>query len=137
MEQVFDHSADGNSARYFGQLVVNRFVPVEISDELLVRQDLRLDEPKENSRSMLSEQFVSLQNSDKRNWILDADCREVDPELFFTVGNSDNKPAKIICGNCTSKEDCLQFALSIDEKFGIWGGMTRTERIEYKNKQKF
>jgi WhiB family redox-sensing transcriptional regulator len=36
--------------------------------------------------------------------------------------------AKTICSECTIRSKCLQFALSEDMEYGIWGGMTRIER---------
>lgn len=35
--------------------------------------------------------------------------------------------AKNICKGCTVKEPCLDYALN-NESFGIWGGMSETER---------
>lgn len=38
------------------------------------------------------------------------------------------KIAKSLCAECLVKDECLEFALRNNEKFGIWGGMTERER---------
>ncbi len=36
--------------------------------------------------------------------------------------------AKAICGVCPVMEPCSSHAVKIREPFGIWGGLTETER---------
>jgi WhiB family redox-sensing transcriptional regulator len=33
-----------------------------------------------------------------------------------------------VCRGCVVREECLEYALSNGEKFGIWGGMSERER---------
>ena len=33
-----------------------------------------------------------------------------------------------ICGVCPVKVDCLDYAMEIREPYGIWGGLTESER---------
>lgn len=41
---------------------------------------------------------------------------------------------KEICGLCRVREMCLKYALANDEKYGVWGGLSRPERLrELKN----
>lgn len=40
------------------------------------------------------------------------------------------KRAKEICLECGVRDDCLDYALSIREQHGIWGGLTENERRE-------
>lgn len=40
------------------------------------------------------------------------------------------KRAKEICTDCGVREACLEYALSIREQHGIWGGLTENERRE-------
>jgi WhiB family transcriptional regulator, redox-sensing transcriptional regulator len=35
---------------------------------------------------------------------------------------------KRICMACPVREECLDYALSNDERFGIWGGLSERER---------
>ena len=38
------------------------------------------------------------------------------------------RTAKAICEDCLVRVSCLDYALSIHEPFGIWGGLTEHER---------
>ena len=37
-------------------------------------------------------------------------------------------PAKLLCGRCEVRGECLEFALDTHEEFGIWGGLSTAER---------
>lgn len=72
------------------------------------------------------------------NWRDNARCRDMDGEkadrLFFSdelVGDMARvaiQEAKAMCGQCPVAADCLYFAMTTQEKHGIWGGMTTEER---------
>lgn len=36
--------------------------------------------------------------------------------------------AKAICSGCAVRQECLDHALAVNERYGIWGGMTENER---------
>ena len=36
--------------------------------------------------------------------------------------------AKSVCAACPVRVECLQHALAVDERYGIWGGLTHDER---------
>jgi WhiB family redox-sensing transcriptional regulator len=63
-----------------------------------------------------------------KTWQSRANCMGVDPELFFPERGSSTREAKEVCRGCVVREDCLEFAISNGEKFGIWGGMSERER---------
>lgn len=69
-------------------------------------------------------------------WEERALCRNVeDPTLFFPEhGNRSPAKAKRICRRCDVKDECLEAALTNDERFGIWGGLTEKERREIKRR---
>lgn len=48
--------------------------------------------------------------------------------IFFPDRGESAAPAKTACGRCPVKNECLEFALSNGEKFGIWGGASERER---------
>ncbi|MES8969273.1 WhiB family transcriptional regulator, partial [Cutibacterium acnes] len=33
-----------------------------------------------------------------------------------------------ICESCEVRQECLEYALANDERFGIWGGLSEMER---------
>ncbi len=45
--------------------------------------------------------------------------------------------AKSICQGCCVSQDCLNYALRIDEPHGIWGGKTELERKKLNLTQRF
>ncbi|MHA3024092.1 WhiB family transcriptional regulator [Mycobacterium sp. BMJ-28] len=69
------------------------------------------------------------------DWRHLARCRDSDPDLFF---HPDEEPAQSrrrrvanaqqICADCPVRWECASFALDGGEDFGIWGGMSETDR---------
>ena len=63
-----------------------------------------------------------------RRWQEQANCLGVDPDLFFPERGASTKEAKAVCRGCEVRAECLEYALSHGEKFGIWGGLSERER---------
>jgi hypothetical protein len=66
------------------------------------------------------------------HWSDQANCAGRNPNIFYP-GQGDDvgvARAKLICRRCDVKDECLAAALARGEPFGIWGGLTRTERRE-------
>ena len=63
-----------------------------------------------------------------RPWVAEAECRGVDPDLFFPENGAPTNEAKAVCGRCPVQHECLQYALEAGEKFGVWGGRSEKER---------
>ena len=65
-------------------------------------------------------------------WIEQALCRQVDPDLFVGDGNSAEikykaQKAKAICKHCPVIDDCRAYAITLAKQgqiHGIWAGMT-------------
>ncbi len=62
------------------------------------------------------------------SWQADALCAQTDPEAFFPEKGGSTRDAKKVCGGCTVKSRCLEYALENDERFGIWGGLSERDR---------
>jgi len=73
------------------------------------------------------------------NWNLDdewrarAACSDVDPDLFFPIGVTGPAipqiaAAKAVCARCEVRAQCLEFAISTNQEYGIWGGASEEER---------
>ena len=67
------------------------------------------------------------------NWRSAGACLSADPDLFFpisSVGPAERRiaRAKQICAGCGVRRECLEFALSQDQIYGIWGGTTVEDR---------
>ena len=71
---------------------------------------------------------IASSQSEPRVWQEYANCLGVDPDLFFPERGASTKEAKEVCRGCVVRDECLEYALSNGEKFGIWGGMSERER---------
>lgn len=88
----------------------------------------------------MSERMSSLarlfQVEDENDWRRRAACSGLDPELFFSSEDLENRQerrereaaAKAVCGRCQVSDECLAYALEARERYGIWGGLTADER---------
>jgi len=70
------------------------------------------------------------------HWQGRAACRGPNTIIFFPPSHFERKDerearearAKSICHSCPVQRQCLDYALSIREPHGIWGGLTEAER---------
>lgn len=62
------------------------------------------------------------------DWQKRALCAQTDPEAFFPEKGESTREGKQICTGCEVKAECLEYALSNEERFGIWGGLSERER---------
>jgi len=78
---------------------------------------------------------LSAQRGDD-SWQVKAACRGPQAAVFFPPPVFERKDEKIdresrakeICQSCAVRKDCLDYALSIREPHGIWGGLNEVER---------
>lgn len=83
----------------------------------------------ETGWSLLPEAFLDLLNHpEPPKWQESALCAQSDPEAWFPEKGGSVKEAKRICGLCPVREECLQFALDNNERFGVYGGLSERER---------
>ena len=63
-------------------------------------------------------------------WRAKAACQGLNPDIFYpaTEDDADAEPAKVVCDVCPVREACLEHALAVREKHGVWGGLTERER---------
>lgn len=71
---------------------------------------------------------ILAQLEDRPTWMAHADCRDLDPRLFYPVRGQPTGPAKQVCQACPVRQACLEYALANREKHGIWGGTTVRDR---------
>jgi len=73
----------------------------------------------------------------KEAWQTRAACRGEKLASFFSppfqserreIKIRRERLAKSICSSCPVRQECLEYALSIPEPHGIWGGLNETER---------
>lgn len=61
-------------------------------------------------------------------WMAQALCAQVDPELFYPQRGDPARAARTLCATCPVRPPCRAYALTQGERFGIWGGLSETER---------
>ena len=66
------------------------------------------------------------------SWQDRALCSQTDPEAFFPEKGGSTREAKRVCLGCEVRRECLEYALTHDERFGIWGGLSERERRRVK-----
>lgn len=71
------------------------------------------------------------------SWQLRGLCRGMDSDVFFHPDRERGAErrdredrAKSVCRGCPVIEQCRDHALSAHEPYGIWGGLTVTERTQ-------
>ena len=74
-------------------------------------------------------------NADVWDWQLAGSCRGADSSVFFHPDGERGRAraqrearAKAICRECPVLAQCRRHALSVGEPYGIWGGMSESER---------
>lgn len=65
---------------------------------------------------------------DTPRWQAAALCKETYPDAFFPEKGESPLSAKRICGRCPVTDECLDWALGNNERWGIWGGLSDAER---------
>ena len=63
-------------------------------------------------------------------WQEEALCAQTGGDFFFPEPGSSVREAKRICSLCPIRAACLEYALTNDMRFGVWGGMSEKERLE-------
>ena len=61
-------------------------------------------------------------------WQTRGECNGAPQEIFFTERGETKKRALSYCNVCPVRQECLDYALDNDERFGIWGGKSERQR---------
>ena len=100
-------------------------------------QDSQKQAPTSSQTSSLSSgpiiQLISGE-SVELSWQERALCAQTDPEAFFPEKGGSTREAKRVCLSCDVRQECLEYALAHDERFGIWGGLSELERRRLKRR---
>ncbi|MGH3439697.1 MAG: WhiB family transcriptional regulator [Sciscionella sp.] len=75
-------------------------------------------------------------SADTWDWQLQGSCRGMDSTFFFHP-DGERGPArarrearaKAVCQDCPVLQMCRRHALSVQEPYGIWGGLSEADRI--------
>lgn len=73
------------------------------------------------------------------DWRHEGSCRGTDTDMCFSPDDREQRTArarrerraKQVCGDCPVLSECRTHALTAAEHYGIWGGMSETERARF------
>ncbi|HVE64438.1 MAG TPA: WhiB family transcriptional regulator [Mycobacteriales bacterium] len=75
--------------------------------------------------------------SDSWEWQLHGRCRGLDSDLFFhpdgdrgPTRSAREQAAQAICADCPVIAECARQSLASREPYGVWGGLTESDREE-------
>jgi WhiB family redox-sensing transcriptional regulator len=55
-------------------------------------------------------------------------CAQTDPDAFFPEKGQSTADAKRTCMACEVRDECLEYAITHGEQYGVWGGLSERER---------
>jgi len=72
----------------------------------------------------------------ERSWRASAECRGATAAAFYPPTSTETREqrqlregaARELCRRCVVREACLEYALFVQEPYGIWGGLNELER---------
>jgi WhiB family redox-sensing transcriptional regulator len=56
-------------------------------------------------------------------------CKNLEVSTFFPTGTAQYKNALRICSQCKVSKACLDYSVSNNIRYGIWGGKGESQRI--------
>ena len=69
---------------------------------------------------------------DVPSWTDSAACKDLTPkeadQLFFPARGHSATKGQVLCSSCPVSKECLEMALTAGVEFGIWGGVSPSER---------
>lgn len=71
------------------------------------------------------------------DWMRDALCAQIGGDLWYPGKGEDNNAAKAkqTCLRCELRDQCLNYALEREERWGIWGGLTYKQRVKIRDRR--
>ena len=61
-------------------------------------------------------------------WMERGLCAEIGDDFWFPEKGGSTLAAKRVCQSCPVIAECLEYAISNNERFGVWGGRSERER---------
>ncbi len=102
-----------------------------VSPRTVVRARRRAEQPGDLSTvEAVARLLVGPAGNGREAWRDEALCREVDAELFFPERGGSVREAKRVCASCPVRAECLDWAITHDQRYGVWGGLTPNERMQ-------
>lgn len=76
------------------------------------------------------------------DWMARALCGTCDPDLFFPEPGREDNPERTaealkVCRDCPVRAECLRWALETEQRWGVLGGRTASQRTRIRNRLRF
>lgn len=78
--------------------------------------------------------FDNAPDEDEAGWQARALCAQIDSDTFFPEKGGSTREAKRVCLACEVRDECLEYAVEHEERFGVWGGLSERERRKLKKR---
>lgn len=65
-------------------------------------------------------------------WRWEAACLDVGPSVFYPPSGQRPVEAQVLCSGCGVRVECLEYALTNNQHWGVWGGLTERQRFAVK-----
>ena len=62
------------------------------------------------------------------DWQNDAACKGMPTDWFFTEQGGTTTESRQVCASCPVADQCLEYALEHDIRYGVWGGTAELHR---------
>jgi len=98
-----------------------------------------MDAPAKRREANGPKSFIGDDRPSDEDWRHAAACRHHDPETWYPIGDTGPAllqidDAKKICFTCPSMRQCGDWALETNQQFGVWGGMSESDRRAVKRR---
>ncbi|MGQ4340346.1 WhiB family transcriptional regulator [[Kitasatospora] papulosa] len=62
-----------------------------------------------------------------QTWENEALCAQTDPESHYPEPGGSSRDAKRTCLACPVRPECLEYAVTTEQYWGVWGGVSQHE----------
>lgn len=69
-----------------------------------------------------------MESSEQVEWMNSGNCNNYEQSVMYPNDTAGVQAAKVICRSCVIRVECLEYALTNREKYGVWGGQSEGAR---------
>jgi WhiB family redox-sensing transcriptional regulator len=91
----------------------------------------------------ISRQILPRPTTEAWSWLMNARCRGLNTDVFFApdgerpeAASRRQRQAISCCVGCAVIEECRNYALTYEEPWGVWGGLSESERRRILNSRR-
>jgi WhiB family redox-sensing transcriptional regulator len=88
------------------------------------------------SDALMTSRELAFTEAARGDWRELALCLQFNGDVWFPEKGESPAAAKLLCGRCEVRAECLEFALDTNEDYGIWGGLSTAERKSLRRRRR-